>query len=161
MTLGQWLCGKIGTTAKKGSECPLAVEAASAYKTGNLLWWEMEGEKWRVFYSPIINPRDYPSLWNLLHSPSPFLLFLPGAPPTHPSFTHFFCLYLSGLWFCSYSSYPPLTPLSRSQQGLTWLWELQIPHTPLVTISGESPCNKTLWTILWPIPLVKKGETGS
>lgn len=84
---------------------------------------EAEGKMWEVFYLPIINSeRDSPSLWNPLHSPSPLHLFLPmSSPPNSSSHTCFSpSVLMSALWF-SYSSSPPLMPLSRSQPGLTWV----------------------------------------
>lgn len=85
-----------------------------------------------------------PSLTQETIHPLEIFLSLPVPPPC----TLFFSPSCQPFDSALIPSYPPLTPVSRSQQGLTWLWDPQIPHTcvPPVTINGESLCYKTPWT---------------
>lgn len=109
---------------------------------------ERRGRGGMCFILPSLTQETIPPSQIYFTLPHPSSFYSLGFPPTssHPR-TFFPYLFPSALWFCSYSSYPPLMLLSRSQQGLTWLWDHPNPtHVPLVTISGKSPCYKTLWT---------------
>lgn len=141
MTLGQLHCGKTGSAATEGSECPLAVEVESAFRICQDQRWR--GKRWEVFYLLIINSRDYPSLWNPLHSPSPLHLFLPmSSPPNSPSHT---CFFPPSLCRPCDSPIPCILPWclyqghNRDSHGFRTLHK-----RPLITINGKSWCKKSL-----------------
>ena len=136
-----WASGSVGKQERiqKGIRVPPGCGSSISFTTGKLPWWEMEGERWELSYPPSLTQETVPpSQIYFTLSPPPLP---PPLSPTLPSTRIFFsCLFLSALWFCSCSSYPPLMPLSRSQQGLTWLWDpkshtyaslsqsIEIPH---------------------------------